>query len=116
MMSQHFRLSSELTRAIAKRIARAKNQLSVSGNFFNQFVTDIYIYIYKRSSLGCAVRLANTVSAGGALWASGVTLIIYKGNNISKYVCPTVIMISHEKSQNLSIFKILMSNDDVITK
>ena len=45
-MSRHFRLSSELTGAIAKRLPHAKNQLSAPGSFFNQFVTDIYIYIY----------------------------------------------------------------------
>ena len=43
MMSRHFRLSSELTGAIAKRPSHAKNQLSMAGNLFNQFVTDIYI-------------------------------------------------------------------------
>ena len=51
MMSRHFRLSSELTGAIAKRLPYAKNELSMTGSFFNQFVTerDIYthIYIYK---------------------------------------------------------------------
>ena len=46
MMSRHFRLSSELTGAIAKKLPHAKNQLSMPGSFFNQFVTDIYIYIY----------------------------------------------------------------------
>ena len=45
MMSGHFGLSSELSGAIAKRLPHAKNQLSVSGSFFNQFVTDIRIYI-----------------------------------------------------------------------
>ena len=45
MMSRHFRLSSELTGAIAKILAHAKNQHSTPGSFFNQFVTDIYIYI-----------------------------------------------------------------------
>ena len=44
MMSRYFRLKSELTGAIAKRLPHAKNQLSVPGSFFNQFVTDIYIY------------------------------------------------------------------------
>ena len=44
MMSRHFRLSSELSGAIAKRLPHAKNQLSVLGSFFNQFVTYIYIY------------------------------------------------------------------------
>ena len=64
MMSRHFALSSELTGAIAKRHLHAKNQLSAPGSFFNQFVTEIYIYIYlsiyKRASLACAVRLADT--------------------------------------------------------
>ena len=46
MMSRHFRLSSEPTGAIAKRLPHAKNQLSGPDSFFNQFVTDIYIYIY----------------------------------------------------------------------
>ena len=45
MMSRHFALSSELTGAIAKRLPHAKNQLSAPGSFFNQFVTEIYIYI-----------------------------------------------------------------------
>ena len=45
MMSRHFALSSELTRTIAKRILHAKNQVSAPSSFFNQFVTDIYIYI-----------------------------------------------------------------------
>ena len=46
MMSRHFRLSSELSGAIAKKLPHAKNQLSVTGSFFNQFVIYIYIYIY----------------------------------------------------------------------
>ena len=44
MMSRHFGLRSELSGAIAKRLPHAKNQLSVPFSFFNQFVTDIYIY------------------------------------------------------------------------
>ena len=44
MMNRHFCLRSELTGAIAKRLPHAKNQHSVPGSFFNQFVTDIYIY------------------------------------------------------------------------
>ena len=42
MMSRHFRLSSELKGAIAKRARQAKNQLSMPGSFFSQFVTNIY--------------------------------------------------------------------------
>ena len=49
MMSRHFHLSSELTGAIAKTLPHTKNQLSVPDSFFNQFVTDIYIYIYKQT-------------------------------------------------------------------
>ena len=44
MMSRHFGLRSKHTGAIAKRLSHAKNQLSVTGSFFNQFVTDTYIY------------------------------------------------------------------------
>ena len=46
-MSRYFRLSSELSGAIAKRSTHAKNQLSVPGSFFNQFVTDIYMERYR---------------------------------------------------------------------
>ena len=95
MISQHFRLSSELTGAIAKRLPRAKNQVSAVDSFFQ----DIYIYMYtlirgssnkflesllssnlldtnifyfyKRASLACAARLADTVSAGGSLRSPG---------------------------------------------
>ena len=56
MMSLQFPLSSELTGAIAKRLSHAKNQLSVPDSFFNQFVTDIDIYIYKRASRLLALR------------------------------------------------------------
>ena len=45
MISRHFPLNSEVSRAIAKRLPHAKkNQLSAPGSFFNQFVTDICIY------------------------------------------------------------------------
>ena len=73
MMSRHFRLSSELTGAIAKRLPHAKNHLSAPGSFFNQFVTEIYPYYLKSInvclfvsvyihiySLACAARLADT--------------------------------------------------------
>ena len=46
MMSRHFRLSSEVAGAIAKRLPYANNQLSTPGSLLNQFVTYIYIYIY----------------------------------------------------------------------
>ena len=52
----------------------------------------LLFFQYKRASLTCAARLANTVSTRGALWAPGVTSINYKGNNISKYACPTAII------------------------
>ena len=41
MMGGHFGPRLELSGAIAKRLPHAKNQLSVPGSCFNQFVTDI---------------------------------------------------------------------------
>ena len=41
------------------------------------------------------------MSTGGAFQAPGVTLISYKGDIISRYVCPTAII---DIAQNLSIF------------
>ena len=46
MMSRHFRLSSGLPGAIAKKLPHAKNQISGPDSFLNQFVTYVYIYIY----------------------------------------------------------------------
>ena len=47
MISRNFRLSSEPSGAIAKRLPHAKNLLPVPSSFFNQFVTDIdIVYIY----------------------------------------------------------------------
>ena len=43
MMIRHFRLSSENSGAIAKRLPHAKNQLSVSGSFS---INSLQIYIY----------------------------------------------------------------------
>ena len=57
MMSRHFALNSELTGAIAKRLPHAKNQPSAPGSFFNQFVTDIYIYIYIYNHRVLIVRI-----------------------------------------------------------
>ena len=37
-------------------------------------------------------KLENAVFTGGALWAPSDTLINYKVDNISKYVCPTAII------------------------
>ena len=77
----------------------------------------IYIYIYKRASLACAARLADTSCRPEAPFGRlEVTLVNYNGDNISEYVCPTVLIDFTPKAPNLSIFKILMSNDDVMTK
>ena len=65
--------------------------------------------------LRCAAG-GHFVSAGGSLGSPGVTLVNYKGDSISKYVCPTVITDITQKSPNLSILNFLMRNDDVITK
>ena len=88
MMKRHFALNSELTGAIAKILPHAKNQLFVHGGFFNQFVTDICIYInrvlivrlyvYKRASLACAARLADTLCPPEAPFGRlKVTLVNY---------------------------------------
>ena len=115
MMSRLFRLSSELTGAIAKRLPHAKNQLSAPGSFFNQFVTDICIYIYKRASLACAARLADTSYPPEAPFGRlEVRLVNYKGDIMSKYVHLSYKIDITQKSRNLSISKFLMSNDDVI--
>ena len=45
MMSRHFRLSSELTGAMAKKLSHAKNQLSAAWQFL-QSIRYRYIYIY----------------------------------------------------------------------
>ena len=57
------------------------------------FLLHNYILLVQArfACLRCAAG-GHFVSAGGALWASGVTMINYKGENISKYVCPTVII------------------------
>ena len=64
MMSRYFRLCSELSGTIAKRLPHAKNQLSAPGSFFNQFVTDIYTasvtIAYKRASHAFAARMSDT--------------------------------------------------------
>ena len=55
---------------------------------------DDCIYIYTsalRACLRCAAS-GHFVSAGGSLRSPGVTLVNYKGDNISKYVCPTVLI------------------------
>ena len=51
MMSRHFRMASERSGPIAKRLPYTKNQFSVPGSFFNQFVTDIYILTIKTINL-----------------------------------------------------------------
>ena len=53
------------------------------------------------------------VTAGGALRAPRLTLINYMVDNISKYVCLTVII---DIARKITKFQfLLMHNDDVIT-
>ena len=111
MMSRHFALSSELSGAIVKRLPHAKNQLSAPSSFFNQFVTEIYIYVYiyyyKRASLACAARLADTMCPPEAPFGRlEVTLVNYNGDNISEYVCPTVLINFTRKVTKFVNFKI----------
>ena len=54
MMRRDFHLRAEISRAIAKRLPHAKNQLSMPGSLINQFNTDTYVYsIYKRFACLC---------------------------------------------------------------
>ena len=72
---------------------------------------------YKRASLACAARLADTLCPPEAPFGRlEVTLVNYKGDIISEYVHLSFKIDITRKSPNLSIFKILMNNDDVITK
>ena len=71
MMSRHFRLSSELTGAIAKRLLYAKNQLSGPDSFFNQFVTDIDIYITSLRLVALPGWRTLCVRPGGPLGSWG---------------------------------------------
>ena len=41
-MSRHFCLKSDLSEAIVKRLPHAKNQITVTGSFFTQFVAYPY--------------------------------------------------------------------------
>ena len=54
------------------------------------------------------------MSAGGALRESGLTLINYKGGNISKCIYLTVIIDITRKITKFVNLKIFMRNDDVI--
>ena len=73
------------------------------------------LYYKRRACLRCAAG-GHFVSAGGCLRSPGVTLVNYKGDNISKYVCSTVLIDITRKITKFVNFKILMRNDDVITK
>ena len=59
--------------------------------FLQYYKADKFIYIYIYTSALRLLALGHFVSAGGALWAPVVTLINYKGDNISKYVCHNAI-------------------------
>ena len=55
--------------------------------------------------LRCAAD-GHFVSAGGSLRSPEVTLVHYKGDSISKYVCPTVIIDMTRKITKFVILKI----------
>ena len=53
----------------------------------NYITINVYLYIYKRASLVCAARLADTLCPPDAPFGRlEVTLVNYKEDNISKYV------------------------------
>ena len=68
----------------------------------------IFICVYIHTSELCllALRGRRTLCvARGSLQSPGVTLVIYKGDNISKYVCPTVIIYIPRKSTKFINFQ-----------
>ena len=76
-----------------------------------------YYYHYKRASLACAARLADTLCPPEAPFGRlEVTLVNYKGDIISKYVHLSFKIEITRKIAKFVNFKILMRNDDVITK
>ena len=61
-------------------------------NYEHRLVTS-EININKRTSLACAARLEDTLCPPETPFERlGLPLIHYRGDNISKYVCPTVII------------------------
>ena len=68
-------------------------------------ISPIGDYTYKRASLACAARLADTLCPPEAPFGRlEVTLVNYSGDIISKYVHLSFKSISLEKTPNLSIF------------
>ena len=73
--------------------------------------------IHKRASLACAARLADTSCPPEApIGRLEVTMINYKGDIISKHVHLRFKIDITRKNTKLSVLKILMRNDDVITE
>ena len=59
------------------------------------FALEIFyeLLTYKRASLACAARLADTSCPSEAPFGRlRSSLINYMGDNISKYICPTVVI------------------------
>ena len=84
----------------------------------SHLIHGICFNINKRASLACAARLADTLCPPetpfgrlGSHW-----LIIREITYLNMSILVLLKSISLEKSPNLSIIKILMRNDDVITK
>ena len=76
-----------------------------------QRVDKIISKIKNTSALRACLRCTaggHFVSAGDSLRSPGITLVNYKGDNISKYVCPTVLIdITRKITEfvNLKIFE-----------
>ena len=75
-----------------RRLKGASGRHKVSASSAAQ-ASEARLYIYMRASLVCAAGLGDTLclpeAPFGRLWSP---LIYYRGNNISKYVCPTIII------------------------
>ena len=113
---KHQRLSPGLLVLLCKHkvcygfeILRSKESTTTVFNLLLTLFETPHALLYTsalRACLRCAAG-GHFVSAGGSLRSPGVTLVNYKGDNISKYVCPTVLIdITRKitKFVNLKIF------------
>ena len=84
MMSRHFRLNSELSGAIAKRLLHAKNQHSAPSSFFNQFVPDINIYTTVEPAITATLYNGHLSITANFLQSLGWPL--YTGSTVCIYI------------------------------
>ena len=75
-------------------LCQLQRKIRIHNNEVVEYFCPLTVYIYIQARFACLHCAAggHFVSAGGSLRSPGVTLVNYKGENISKYVCPTAII------------------------